>query len=143
MFYLAISCDKNQDSLEIDGDWRVTHVVSDNEDITGNILSDSTKWKIPLYKTKLFYIDLPSKQWVLYIDGEEKEPTRGKFELLRDSIRFYNSSDARFNGLYHKKMEYDTVEEAFKNAFYFMTLESKEMTIMAVKAKNLPISTKK
>ena len=132
--------------MEIDGDWRVTHVIYNGQDISGNKLSDSSKWNIPLYKTKLYYIDLASKQWVLYMDGEDNEPIRGKFEIinnrLKDSINFYNSSDPRFNGIYYNKMEYDTVEEAFKNSIYLMTLKSKEMTIMAVKPKNLPLSPK-
>src|SRR5690554_546039 len=134
LLFITNSCYKNQEYLEVDGDWRVTHILYDNKEILGNKLSDNNKWNIPLYKTKVFYIDLPSKQWVLYIDGDDKEPTRGKFEIVKNKfqnyLKFYNSSDSKFDGLYHKKIEYDTIQAVYKKAIYLMTLQSEKMKIM-------------
>ena len=138
------SCSTNF-SDKIYGDWRAVHIFYKGNEILYNDFNKN-EWSVQLYRTKIFYIDKSSNQWVLYLKGDDEEPIRGNFRLLeanKDSdFEIYNASDKRFNGIYNRHIEIDTVEQAFKNIVYYMTLESEEIKIMAVKAERLSPKSK-
>lgn len=134
---IIYSCKRSPN--ETYGDWRAIHIFHKGNAILDNNFKEN-KWSVQLYKTKVFYIDRASNQWVLYLDDDD-EPVRGDFRVLKtsDSLDFeiYNATDKRFDGIYNRNIETDTVEQAFKNVIYYLTLKSKDTKIMAVKAKRL------
>lgn len=137
-----VSCKTTPD--ETYGDWRAVHLFYNGEELLDNDF-ELNGWYVQLYRSKVFYIDRVSRQWVLYMYGNDEEPERGYFRTLKDidslDFEIYNSNDSRFNGLYSRQIEIDTVwQDGFRVAYYYLILESKEIKIMAIRNKALPFS---
>lgn len=132
---LSLSCSQKTSNKEVYGDWRAVHIFYEGEEILKNNYKE-TGWFPSYNKAKRFYIHKGSMN--LYLDRHEK-PIVGEFTFVeQDStkINIYNATDVRFNGIYQYKLEKDTVmQEGVKTAYYFLTLESEDTKIMAVRNK--------
>jgi len=139
---LFIICCCKPGSDNIYGEWRAIHVFYMNEEILNNDF-EKNEWVVKFYKTKFFYLgNDPYNDFTLNLGEHDDKPVLADTRILTVNERYrfkvYNASDKRFNGVYDWHIETDTVEQAFKNVVYYLTLESKNTKIMAVKAKRLP-----
>ncbi len=127
---------------ELNGDWLAVHIFINGEEILDNNFEE-TGWFPKYYKTKPFYIMSSYKALNLQLEDHGKNQISAKFDFEKNKegeeiFKIYNSKDKRFNGNYKYSIEKDTVnQEGVKTAYYFLTLESENTKIMAVRNKAL------
>jgi len=132
-FFLSFCSSASID--EIYGDWLAVHIFIDGKEILENDFEE-TGWFPKHYKTKPFYIMKGFQKIDLKLGWHDDPPVKADFSNNPENFEIFNATDERFNGVYQKTIETDTVmQEGVKTVYYFLTLESERNKILAVRNK--------